>query len=40
VIGNTSDEIDKAWISLNTKPCPKCKLNIEKNQGCMHMTCS
>ena len=28
------------WIKLNTKPCPKCKRPIEKNSGCMHMTCS
>ncbi len=28
------------WIENNTKKCPKCKQNIEKNEGCNHMTCS
>lgn len=28
------------WIAANTKPCPKCQKPIEKNGGCMHMTCS
>lgn len=27
------------WIHLNTKSCPACHVNIEKNQGCNHMTC-
>jgi len=27
------------WKNKNTAPCPKCKSNIEKNGGCMHMTC-
>lgn len=27
------------WLQANTKRCPKCHKNIEKNQGCNHMTC-
>ena len=27
------------WINKNSKKCPKCGVNIEKNQGCLHMTC-
>ncbi|CAD6255832.1 unnamed protein product [Miscanthus lutarioriparius] len=27
------------WMLANTKHCPRCRLPIEKNQGCMHMTC-
>lgn len=27
------------WLKCNTKECPNCKKNIEKNQGCNHMTC-
>jgi len=27
------------WITVNAKKCPRCKTPIEKNQGCMHMTC-
>ncbi|GMM32676.1 hypothetical protein DASC09_000010 [Saccharomycopsis crataegensis] len=28
-----------SWIKLNTKACPLCKISIEKNEGCNHMTC-
>jgi len=27
------------WTVANTKQCPKCKIPIEKNKGCNHMTC-
>ena len=29
----------QTWLLANTKTCPKCKNSIEKNLGCMHMTC-
>jgi len=28
------------WLAKNTKKCPKCNVNIEKNNGCNHMTCA
>ena len=34
-----NDSENLTWIKANCKPCPKCNANIEKNQGCMHMTC-
>lgn len=27
------------WIIANTKPCPSCKIPIQKNKGCNRMTC-
>eukprot|EP01090_Pellita_catalonica_P016142 TRINITY_DN4551_c0_g1_i1.p1 TRINITY_DN4551_c0_g1~~TRINITY_DN4551_c0_g1_i1.p1 ORF type:complete len:404 (-),score=50.42 TRINITY_DN4551_c0_g1_i1:464-1519(-) len=27
------------WMIANTKKCPECRSPIEKNGGCMHMTC-
>eukprot|EP00118_Oscarella_pearsei_P018427 m.188772 g.188772 ORF g.188772 m.188772 type:complete len:449 (+) comp39394_c0_seq7:67-1413(+) len=33
------DRESKEVISQTTKPCPKCNVPIEKNGGCMHMSC-
>jgi len=37
---NNGDSLNAYWIFCNSKPCPKCGRPIEKNQGCMHMTCA
>merc|ERR1712216_109236 len=36
---NLDEGEDATWIRVNTKLCPKCSNPIEKNGGCMHMTC-
>ncbi|OLP81299.1 putative E3 ubiquitin-protein ligase rbrA, partial [Symbiodinium microadriaticum] len=36
---NRNEGSDVLWIKVNTKLCPKCNNSIEKNGGCMHMTC-
>ena len=36
----SNDESENTnWLVANTKKCPKCAAAIEKNGGCMHMTC-
>jgi len=35
----TSEAENMQWIVARTKKCPKCRVPIEKNQGCNHMTC-
>lgn len=33
------DVAQRLWMRANTRPCPKCKAPIEKNEGCNHMSC-
>ena len=40
VLMNNEKSLNWTWILKNTKPCPSCTKPIEKNQGCMHMTCT
>jgi hypothetical protein len=32
-------ELSRRWIVENSKKCPQCPFQIEKNDGCDHMTC-
>ena len=34
-----NDESSRRWIVENSKKCPQCPYQIEKNDGCDHMTC-
>ena len=34
-----AEDLSQAWIKQRSKKCPSCKVNIEKNGGCDHMTC-
>ncbi|KAI3834649.1 hypothetical protein MKX03_005989 [Papaver bracteatum] len=37
---NNNESENVTWILANSKPCPKCQRPIEKNHGCMHMSCT
>lgn len=32
-------KLSMMWIKANTKKCPQCQKDIQKNEGCNHMTC-
>jgi hypothetical protein len=34
------EELNVIWKSKYSKPCPSCRVDIEKSEGCNHMTCT
>lgn len=39
IINNGKEENNELWITANSKKCSACMIPIQKNQGCIHMTC-
>ena len=37
--GLSPENMNKLWIQVHTKNCPRCQTPIERNQGCIHMKC-
>jgi ariadne-1 len=37
---SNAEGTNEDWLLVNTKKCPGCQKPIQKNQGCMHMTCT
>ena len=40
ILGSSDEAVTLKYLKTFAKQCPKCKVNIEKNQGCDHMTCA
>jgi hypothetical protein len=39
VCNTMPDEMTQEWINSNTRRCPLCNVDVEKNEGCNHMSC-
>ena len=39
VMREDDEALNRMKLMETTKPCPKCAVPIEKNEGCLHMTC-
>ncbi|CEI67649.1 unnamed protein product [Fusarium venenatum] len=37
--GDPEFQQTQEWITNNTKPCPECNIQVQKGNGCFHMTC-
>jgi len=39
-LNSEEEELNVIWKSKHSKPCPNCRVDIEKSEGCNHMTCT